>query len=60
VLTRRRCGRPQPCETVPGSLTTANLAVVGRRIDLNEAVIVDYWDGSMDIDKVLQRLARLS
>jgi len=41
-------------------LTTANLAVVGRRIDLNEAVIVDYWDGSIDIDKVLQRLARLS
>jgi hypothetical protein len=44
---------------VPGSLTTADFAAVGRWIDLNQAVIIDYWDGSIDIDEVLQRLARL-
>jgi len=38
---------------------TADFAAVGRWIDLNQAVIVDYWDGSIDIDEVLQRLARL-
>ena len=51
--------RPQPREIVPGSLTTADFAAVGRWIDLNQAVIIDYWDGSIDIDEVLQRLARL-
>jgi hypothetical protein len=49
---------PQPCETVPGRLTTADLAAVGHWIDLNQAVIYDYWDGSFDIDEVLQRPAR--
>jgi len=49
--------RPQPSEIAPGSLTTADFAAVGRWIDLNQAVIVDYWDGSIDIDEVLQRLA---
>jgi hypothetical protein len=51
--------QPQPREIAPGSLTTADFAAVGRWIDLNQAVIVDYWDGSIDIDEVLQRLARL-
>jgi hypothetical protein len=51
--------RLQPREIVPGSLTTADSAAVGRWIDLNQAVIVDYWHGSIDIDEVLQRLARL-
>jgi hypothetical protein len=51
--------RPQPREVVPGSLTTADFAAVGRWMDLSQAVIVDYWDGSIDIDAVLQRLARL-
>jgi hypothetical protein len=51
--------RPQPREITPGSLTTADFAAVDRWIDLNQAVIVDYWDGSIDIDEVLQRLARL-
>jgi hypothetical protein len=39
--------RPQPCETVPGSLMTADLAAVSRWIDLNQAVIVDYWDARL-------------
>ena len=43
--------RPQPREIVPGSLMTADFAAVGRWIDLNQAVIVDYWDGSIDIDE---------
>jgi hypothetical protein len=44
---------------VPGSLTTADFVAVGRWIVLNQTVIVDYWDGSIDIDEVVQRLARL-
>src|SRR6201987_3580777 len=51
--------RPQPREIVPGSLTVADIAVVGRWISLNQAMIVEYWDGSFDIDDVLQGLARL-
>ena len=51
--------RPQPRQIVPGGLTTPDFAAVGRWIDLNRAVIVDYWGGSIDIDEVLQRLARL-
>ncbi|MBV8336647.1 MAG: hypothetical protein JO358_14645 [Alphaproteobacteria bacterium] len=51
--------RPQPREIATGSLTTADFAAIGRWIDLNRAVIVDYRDGSIDIDEVLQRLARL-
>jgi hypothetical protein len=50
--------RPQPHQIVPGNLTTADFAAVGSWIDLNQAVIVDYWSGSIDIDEVLQRLAR--
>lgn len=51
--------RPQPREIVPGSLAAADFAVVRRWIELNQAVILDYWDGSIEIDEVLQRLARL-
>ena len=51
--------RPQPREIVSGSLTAPDFSAVGRWIDLNRAVIVDYWDGAIDIDKVLQRPARL-
>jgi hypothetical protein len=46
--------RPQPREIVAGSLTTADFAAVGRWIDLNQALIADAWDGSIDIDEVLQ------
>jgi hypothetical protein len=51
--------RPRPREIVPANLTTADFAAVSRWIDLNQAVIADYWDGSIDIDEVLQRPARL-
>jgi hypothetical protein len=51
--------RSQPREIVPVNLTTADFAAAGRWIDLNQAVIADYWDGSIDIDEALQRLARL-
>jgi hypothetical protein len=44
----------------PGSLMTADFAAVGRWTDLNQTLIVNYWDGSIDVDQVvLQRLARL-
>jgi hypothetical protein len=52
-------GRSWQREIVPGGLTPADFAAVGRWIELNETVIVDYWDGSIDIAEVLQRLARL-
>jgi hypothetical protein len=51
--------RPHPREVIPGSLTTADFAAVSRWIELNRALIVDYWDGWLEIDGVLQRLQRL-
>jgi hypothetical protein len=43
-LLRRPAGRAYP---------------VSRWIALNQALIVDYWDGWLEIDEVLQRLQRL-
>jgi hypothetical protein len=40
-------------------LTETDFAAVSRWIALNQALIVDYWDGWLEIDEVLQRLQRL-
>jgi hypothetical protein len=52
--------RPQPHEIVPGSLPAAGVALVGRWIDLNRHVIIDYWNGVIDFDEVKPRLQQLS
>jgi hypothetical protein len=51
--------RPQPRLVVPGSLPPADLAVVSRWIELNRAVIIDYWDGRLTTTEALPRLRRL-
>jgi hypothetical protein len=51
--------RPQPHEIVPGSLPAADVALVSRWIDLNHAVIIDYWNGVIDFDEVTPRLQQL-
>jgi hypothetical protein len=51
--------RPQVREVVPGSLSTADLRAVGDWIALNRVMIIDYWDGAIELDEVLQRLQRL-
>jgi hypothetical protein len=48
--------RPQPREMVPGSLPAADVALVIRWIDLNRDVIIDYWNGVIDLDEVKPRL----
>jgi hypothetical protein len=53
--------RPQP-HLVPGQrqrLTDADLHAVYEWIALNEAAIVDYWDGTIDTAELVQRLRRL-
>src|SRR5207247_5460740 len=40
--------RPQPHEIVPGSLPAADVALVSRWIELNRAVIIDFWHGGVD------------
>lgn len=51
--------RPQPRLVVPGSLASADLALVGRWIELNRDVIIDYWDGRLTTTQALPRLQRL-
>jgi hypothetical protein len=51
--------RPQPHEIVPGSLPTADVALVSRWIDLNRDVIIDYWNGLIDFDEVKPRLQQV-
>ena len=49
--------RPHPRELAPGSLAETDVAAVSQWIELNQVLIVDYWDGWLEIDEVLQRLA---
>lgn len=51
--------RPAPREIVPGSLPPANVALVSRWIELNRAVIIDFWDGTIAFDGVQPPLQRL-
>ena len=50
--------RPQP-RVAEGQLSHADFTVVSRWIALNEAVLVDYWDGKIDTSELLARLQRL-
>jgi hypothetical protein len=50
--------RPQP-RLVAGQLPAADLRLVSQWIELNRAVIVDYWDGAIFTDEMIQRLQRL-
>jgi hypothetical protein len=51
--------RPRPHEIAPGSLPAADAALVGRWIDLNRDVIIDYWNGVIDFDEVKPRLQQV-
>ena len=51
--------RLQPHEIMPGSLPTADVALVGCWIDLNRDVIIDYWSGVIDFDEVKPRLQQV-
>jgi hypothetical protein len=50
--------RPAP-RLVVGQLSPAELRAVSDWITLNEAVLVDYWDGRIYTDELIQRLQRL-
>jgi hypothetical protein len=49
--------RPAP-HLVAGQLSAADLRAVSEWIRLNEAVIVGYWDGTIDTGELIQRLHR--
>lgn len=51
--------RPAP-RVVAGRLSATDLRAVSDWIRLNEAVLLDYWDGRIYTDELLQRLQRLS
>jgi hypothetical protein len=42
-----------------GSQPGADLALVGRWIELNRATIIDFWDGKLGLTELLARLRRL-
>ena len=52
--------RPQPRLAHRGRLGQADVAVVGRWIELNRDVIIDYWDGKLSLTELLARLRRLA
>jgi hypothetical protein len=49
---RSPCGQSPPREVIPGSLPTADVTLVIRRIELNRDVILDYWNEVIDIDEM--------
>jgi hypothetical protein len=51
--------RPTPRLVVPGSLSAADERLAGRWIELNRDTIIDYWDGTIELDELLQRLRRV-
>jgi hypothetical protein len=50
--------RPTP-RLVIGRLDAADLRLVSEWIELNRAVIIDYWDGALSLTELLARLRRL-
>lgn len=50
--------RPQP-HLVVGRLSTADLGLVNRWIELNRDAIIDYWDGKLSLTDFLSRLEKL-
>jgi hypothetical protein len=51
--------RPTP-HLAAGQLSAADLRAVSEWIQLNEAVIVGYWDGTIDTGELIQQLQPLS
>ena len=51
--------RPTP-HLVAGQLSPADLRAVNQWIQFNEAVIVGYWDGTIDTGELIQQLRRIS
>ena len=41
---------------IAGKLSAADVQAVGEWIRLNEAALVDYWDGRIYTDELIQRL----
>jgi hypothetical protein len=52
--------RPRPRLVHRGRLDEADVALVGRWIELNRDVLVDYWDGKLSLTELLARLRRLA
>lgn len=50
--------RPEP-ELLHGELSSRDVDAVTRWIRLNEAVILDYWEGRLFTDDLLARLQRV-
>jgi hypothetical protein len=50
--------RPRP-RLIAGHLSPADLRAVSDWIRLNEAVLIDFWDGRIYTRELLQRLRRL-
>jgi len=50
--------RPTP-RLIAGQLSAADMQAVSDWIRLNEAALVDYWDGRIYTDELIQRLQRL-
>jgi hypothetical protein len=51
--------RPTP-HLVGGQLSAADLLAVSEWIRRNEAVIIGYWEGSIDTGELIQRLRPIS
>jgi hypothetical protein len=51
--------RPMPREIVPGSMSAADVALVSRWIELNRAVIIDFWNQAITPDEAIARLQKL-
>lgn len=49
--------RPEPA-LIAGRLDGSDLALVRDWLRLNEAALVDYWEGSIDTGELLERLLR--
>jgi hypothetical protein len=52
--------RPQPHETVAGSLPAADVALVSRWIELNRQTIVDFWNDTIGIHEVVAQLQKIA
>jgi hypothetical protein len=51
--------RPTP-RLIAGQLSSADLQVISRWIDLNRDVLLEYWDSTISTAELLQRLQPLS
>jgi hypothetical protein len=47
--------RPTP-RLIAGQLSAADVQAVSEWLRLNEAALVDYWDGRIYTDELIQRL----